>query len=454
MEKSICVQGPKYGLNQFRGAFKPLLFTVLTFYFMGNGQAQSDSLAIVHLLEKESLTWRKGDVAGHAECWQERPYNRILAATPDARVIDIPISTMINPPADIIGNGGLAINSNYKMKIDGDNAFVSHDELSIDPEGNETKSIEMRVLEKVNNQWKLVGQSALLYKEDDNEAKKDTTSYIQTVDITTGRIETILTIHEHFEAPNWHPDNYLIVNSKGKLYNLDLATKKMKLIDTGFADQCNNDHGISPDNKWLAISHNDVNDPSPKGYKSAIYVLPIEGGEPRRVTKEVMSFWHGWSPDGKTLTYCAERNGNYDVYSIGVNGGREKRLTKTAGLDDGPEYSPDGKYIYMNSYRTGHMQIWRMRANGSKPEQLTFDENSNWFAHPSPDGKWIAYIAYTSDQKEAHLFGKQVKLRLMNLETREITDLTPVFFGGQGTINVPSWSPDSKKIAFVSYSIN
>jgi Tol biopolymer transport system component len=282
----------------------------------------------------------------------------------------------------------------------------------------------------------------------------DTISYVESVDIVNGSRDTILVIKDHFEAPNWHPDNYLILNSKGKLYTLDLKDKKMQLLNTGFADQSNNDHGISPDKNWLVISHNAANDPSPKPYKSAIYVLPIKGGEPRRVTSEVMSFWHGWSPDGKQLAYCAERNGNYDVYTIGVEGGKETRLTTDAGLDDGPDYSPDGKYIYYNSYKSGHMQIWRMHTDGSNQEQLTFDENSNWFAHPSPDGKWIVYIAYTSDEKQQHLFGKQVKLRLMDLATKSISDLTPVFYGGQGTINVPSWSPDSKKIAFVSYSVN
>lgn len=281
----------------------------------------------------------------------------------------------------------------------------------------------------------------------------DTTSYIHTVDITTGKIDTIVTLKKHFEAPNWHRDNYLILNSRGKLHTLDLKTKQFAILNTGFANQNNNDHGISPDGKWLAISHNDKNDPSPKGYKSAIYVVPVGGGEPKRVTPEVPSFWHGWSADGKTVAYCAERNGNFDIYSIDINGGTEKRLTDTKDLDDGPDYSPDGKYIYFNSYRTGHMQIWRMNADGSNPEQLTFDENSNWFAHPSPDNKWIVYIAYTSDEKQRHLFGKNVKLRLMDLKTKTIKDITPVFFGGQGTINVPSWSSDSKKIAFVSYSV-
>lgn len=285
------------------------------------------------------------------------------------------------------------------------------------------------------------------------QTKKDTTSYVHTVDINTGKIDTILAIKKHFEAPNWHPDNYLILNSFGKIFTLNLASKKITELNTGFAKQNNNDHGISPDKKWLVVSNHDKNHPSSKSYKSALYILPITGGEPRLVTPEVPSFWHGWSPDGKTLAYCAERNGNFDIYTIGVEGGTEKRLTEATGLDDGPDYSPDGKYIYFNSYRSGHMQIWRMFADGTQPEQLTFDENSNWFAHPSPDNRWIVFIAYTSDEKQSHLFGKNVKLRLMDLKTKAIRDITPVFFGGQGTINVPSWSADSKKIAFVSYLV-
>jgi TolB protein len=281
----------------------------------------------------------------------------------------------------------------------------------------------------------------------------DTTSVVQILDVKSGKIDTVLSTNEHLEAPNWHPDNYLVVNSKGKIYRLDLRSKELTTINTGSAVYCNNDHGISPDKKWLVVSNHDPSDTSKKAYKSALFVLPISGGEPRRVTPGVPSFWHGWSPDGKTLAYCAERNGNFDIYTIDVNGGQEKRLTETDGLDDGPDYSPDGKYIYFNSYRTGHMHIWRMLADGSKPEQLTSDENSNWFPHPSPDNKKIIFIAYTSDEKQNHLFGKNVKLRLFDPQTKKIKDVTKVFYGGQGTINVSSWSPDSKKIAFISYSV-
>lgn len=225
----------------------------------------------------------------------------------------------------------------------------------------------------------------------------------------------------------------------------------MGIINTGSANDCNNDHGLSFDGKLLIVSHNDST--VGKELNSRIFTLPEEGGTPKLITPLFPSYWHGISPDANTLIYCAMRNEAWDIYSIPTTGGEEKRLTTAEGLDDGCEFSPDGKYIYFNSFRTGKMQIWRMNVDGSEQTQLIFDEYSNWFPHPSPDGKWIAYISYTQDQKGSHPFGKDVKLRLMNLATKEVSDLTTVFFGGQGTINVPSWSPDSKRLAFVSYKI-
>jgi Tol biopolymer transport system component len=180
-------------------------------------------------------------------------------------------------------------------------------------------------------------------------------------------------------------------------------------------------------------------------------VLPIAGGVPRKITANGPSYWHGWSPDGKTLAYCAERNGEFDVYTIPADGGEEKRLTDAKGLDDGPEYSPDGKFIYFNSERSGLMQIWRMKPDGSDQEQVTSDEFNNWFAHPSPDGKWIAFISFAKDVT-GHPANKDVTLRLMSLADKKIRVLAKLF-GGQGTINVPSWSPDSRQVAFVSYQL-
>jgi len=309
----------------------------------------------------------------------------------------------------------------------------------------------MRLLEKVKGEWKLVGQS--LYPYHLPEQKTDTTSYLNIVDITSKKVETLLIENRHFEAPNWHQDGYLLFNCYGLLEKLDLKTKELSVLPTGNLSALNNDHGLSPDQNMLVLSNFDKRGSSRDTMESALYVMPVAGGEPKKVSSDPICFWHGWSMDGKSLAYTGVKKDNLDIYTIPVNGGKAKRLTKTEGLDDGPEYSPDGKFIYFNSYRTGHMQLWRMGVDGSNPEQLTFDSYSNWFPHISPDNQWMVYISYLEDQKQQHLFGKKVKLRLMNLKTREITDLTSIFYGGQGTINVPSWSPDSKRVAFVSYSI-
>lgn len=284
-------------------------------------------------------------------------------------------------------------------------------------------------------------------------------SFLLTVDVASGRIDTVYRDTIHFEAPNWSPDgSFFVVNHRGRIYRLAaLGEKRLVEIPTGFATRNNNDHGISPDGTQLVISHHadeHIADPRQDWLASSIYVLPIAGSaSPVKVTTKAPSFWHGWSPDGKTLAYVGRRDGEFDIYTIPVTGGDERRLTTCRGLDDGPDYSPDGAYIYYNSYCSGKMQIWRMRADGSEPEQLTRDAYSNWFPHPSPDGRWVVYLAYLEDQGEGHPFGRQVKLRLMDRRDRSVRDLTPVFFGGQGTLNVPSWSPDSRRVAFVAYEV-
>jgi TolB protein len=270
-------------------------------------------------------------------------------------------------------------------------------------------------------------------------------STLEIVSVETGERKVIYRARQHFEAPNWSRDGeFFIFNSGGRIYTLPVEGGEPRLLDTGSATNCNNDHGLSPDGTLLALSHSPQN-------QSLIYIVPITGGEPRLVTSQGPSYWHGWSPDGKTLAYCAERNGNYDVYTIPVEGGEETRLTDAPGLDDGPDYSPDGKYIYFNSERTGTMQIWRMRPDGSQQEQVTHDSYNDWFPHPSPDGNWLVFLSYEPDV-EGHPANKDVTLRIMPTEGGEPRVLVSLF-GGQGTINVPSWSPDSQQFAFVSYRI-
>ncbi len=271
-------------------------------------------------------------------------------------------------------------------------------------------------------------------------------STLETVEVASTDRQVVHHTRDHIEAPNWSRDGkYFLFNSKGRIYKLPATGGTPELLDTDGQTQCNNDHGLSPDGKQFAISD------QTKDGKSRIYVLPISGGKPRLITKLAPSYWHGWSPDGKTLAYCAERNGEFDIYTIPVKGGKEKRLTTAPGLDDGPDYSPDGKYIYFNSDRTGLMQIWRMKPDGSDQEQITSDDYNNWFAHPSPNGRWIVFLSYARDVK-GHPPGQDVLLRLKSLSDGKIQVLAKLY-GGQGTINVPSWSPDSRNIAFVSYQM-
>lgn len=270
-------------------------------------------------------------------------------------------------------------------------------------------------------------------------------STLETVTISSRDRRVVWCTTNHLEAPNWSRDGTtLIINSRGGLSRLPVGGGEPVRIDTGFAKRCNNDHGLSPDGTQLVIS-----DQSQADRKSRLYVLPATGGTPRLITPEGPSYWHGWSPDGATLAYCAERDGEFDIYTIPVNGGAETRLTRAAGLDDGPDYSPDGQWIYFNSERTGRMQIWRMRADGRDPEQVTHDEANHWFPHPSPDGQWLVYLTYAKEVK-GHPENQDVTLHLMPLRGGPVQVLAKLF-GGQGTINVPSWSPDSRRLAFVSY---
>jgi Tol biopolymer transport system component len=248
------------------------------------------------------------------------------------------------------------------------------------------------------------------------------------------------------EAPNWSRDGqWLLYNSRGRLFRVPVGGGEPQEVATGFARRCNNDHGYSPDGTRIAIS-----DQTETG-RSLIYLVPADGGTPRRVTELGPSYWHGWSPDGKTLAYCAERNGEFDIYTIPVEGGPETRLTSAPGLDDGPDYSPDGAWIYFNSERSGLMQIWRMRTDGSQPEQVTSDPLNHWFPHPSPDGRFVIFLTYAKEV-QGHPANHDVELRLRSLQGGQ-TRVLARLLGGQGTINVPSWSPDSREVAFMSYRL-
>lgn len=259
-----------------------------------------------------------------------------------------------------------------------------------------------------------------------------------------GTEEVILTTDDIIEAPNWTPDGKaLIVNGGGLLFRVSLDAPGLDLIDTGFANRLNNDHGVSPDGQRLAIS-----DKTEEG-ESCIYLLPAEGGRPTRVTPLVPSYWHSWSPDGGRLAYCARRGGGYVIATSAVDGSDEVVLTEPGYHSDGPDYTPDGQWIWFNCDKPGHAQIYRIRPDGRDMQRMTDDARVNWFPHPAPDGSTVLYLAYPEGTLY-HPPGLDVELRMMDPEGGNIRTVARLY-GGQGTINVPCWSPDSSAFAYIRY---
>ncbi len=275
-------------------------------------------------------------------------------------------------------------------------------------------------------------------------------SNLEIMDVGSGHRKIIYRSEHSIQAPNWTTDGKkLIYNSKGHLFNYNLSSNSITPLNTGFAVNNNNDHVLTFDGTLLGISNHNQDDSG----TSALFYMPAEGDSlPKMVTKPGVgaSYLHGWSPDNKKMVFTGNRNGIYDIYTIDIDSGTENQLTNQSTLDDGPEYSPDGEYIFFNSTRTGKMKLWKMKANGEDQTQLTFDEYNDWFPHISPDKKWIAFISFPKDiDPSDHPFYKHCLLRIMpyNGGTPKVI---AYIYGGQGSINVPSWSPDSKKIAFVT----
>ncbi|MDW5266874.1 MULTISPECIES: DPP IV N-terminal domain-containing protein [Acidobacteriaceae] len=272
-------------------------------------------------------------------------------------------------------------------------------------------------------------------------------STLQTIAINpdAGVATVAYTTRGHFEAPNWTRDGkFLIFDQDGKIMKVPVTGGMPGALDIGAATRCNGSHGLSPDGKWLAISCSMPDKP-----ESRVYIVPSNGGTPRIVTENPNSYFHNWSPDGKRIIFTRPSHGSGNIYAIPVEGGEEKALTTGNGISDDPDCSPDGRYIYFNSDRAGGMQIWRMRPDGSELEQMTFDERMNWTPHISPDGKSMVYLSYEKGVA-GHPVNKDIELRIMSLSDKKVRVLVNLV-GGSGTINVPSWAPDSQHLAFVSY---
>ena len=278
-------------------------------------------------------------------------------------------------------------------------------------------------------------------------------SFLEIFDVETGESRLLKEFDKVIEAPNWSTDGrFLTFNSEGRIYKIEIESGKVTEVPSYFVNNCNNDHVLSPDGEGLYVSHHTKEDGL-----SRIYKIFFDGRMPELATPLAPSYLHGVTTDGKMLAYCAERNGEYDIYTIPTAGGIEMQHTTAFGLNDGPEYDCDGEYIWFNSVRTGRMQAWRMKADGSEQTQMTFDAHLNtWFPHISPDRTKVVMLAYHERDVRPgeHVPNKNVEIRLMTgcdetgwSEPRTILKL----FGGQGTINVNSWSPDSRRFAYVRY---
>jgi hypothetical protein len=254
---------------------------------------------------------------------------------------------------------------------------------------------------------------------------------------------------EKMEAPNWSRDGKnLIFDRDGRMWTVPAdptAGGEPSAINVGDATDCNGSHGLSPDGKWLAITCTTPEHPGRR-----VYVVPSSGGEPRMLT-EPNSYFHSWSPDGKTILFARPERGSINILAIPAEGGAETALTSGPGVSDDPDYSPDGQSIYFNSDRAAGMEIFRMRPDGSNVEQMTFDEKRNWTAHPSPDGKSVLFLSYDKDVV-GHAANKDVTLRILDVPTRKVRELVEIV-GGSGTDNVPNWAPDGAHFAFVSYQM-
>jgi Tol biopolymer transport system component len=277
-------------------------------------------------------------------------------------------------------------------------------------------------------------------------------SSLKAIEIDPGARRAIVayTTKARAMAPNWSRDGkWLIFVQDGKMLRvaadgLGGGIDRAEQIPTGDATGCNGSHGLSPDGKWLAITCTTASNPG-----NRVYIIPTSGGVPRIVTANPDSYFHTWSPDGKTIVFTRPSHGSGNIYAISVDGGAETALTTGTGISDDPDYSPDGQYIYFNTDRWGGMQIARMKPDGSGVEQVTHDNFHNWSPHPSPDGKSIVFIAYPPDVT-THAANKDVALHILSTSDGSIRVLTN-FVGGDGSMNVPNWSPDSKSLAFVSY---
>ena len=100
----------------------------------------------------------------YADCWKIQPYTRVVLSTADGKMIDVPPAIMRKTRRqNMVGSGGTFSVSNVKISVMGNSAWVSHDEESVSKDGKKSYTVEFKMLEKINGDWKIVGMSLHAY---------------------------------------------------------------------------------------------------------------------------------------------------------------------------------------------------------------------------------------------------------------------------------------------------
>ena len=252
------------------------------------------------------------------------------------------------------------------------------------------------------------------------------------------------------EAPNWSVDGCsLLLNGNGLLWRLDLDDPaELHPIEFIGLPALNNDHVLSADGRWIFMSAMDGH----------IYRGAPTGGEVVRVScaDGKWHFLHGVSPDATYLAYVEidafDHPGRLVVAPANAEPGTV--IDVGPGHVDGPEWSPDGQWIYVNTEAftdvPGHAQLARVSQSTGEVQRLVTSRTVDWFPHLSPDGRFASYLAFPPGTR-GHPADLDVEVRLVRTDDCGTPVARYPVFGGQGTLNVNSWSPDSDRFAFVGY---
>jgi len=270
------------------------------------------------------------------------------------------------------------------------------------------------------------------------------------------------------EAPNVLDADTLVLNGDGDLWLLRLPEADTVLDESALervpmpgVPEINNDHVLDPSGNSIVVSARDGD----------LYRVPLPAGGAAATLTDVTTalpvvrkfYLHGIAPDGSTLAaIVGERTEDgvwtTDVALVDPATGEPTFLTRDEHPDDGVAFA--GELLVWNSERftPGTAQLVALWPGATDPVRITNDDRVNWFPHVSPDGAHLLYLSYEPGV-QGHPADHRVELRLLpgSLVRGARIAVQPetlvALDGGQGTVNVPPWSPDSTWFAYCDYPV-